>query len=73
MRYEMTDEQHKAIMDACKPVPYIIVGGREPRSAQENANDAWERLGQELGFDYMTVRPVRGESDRVFTATPKVP
>jgi hypothetical protein len=56
------------LLDASKPVPYMVFGGVPPRSPQENANAAWRALGDELGFDYMTVRPVPGESHSVFTA-----
>ncbi len=68
MRYTMTEKQHAKIMEACKPVPMIMLQCGEPSSPQENANRAWESLGRELGFDSKTVRPVRGEPDRVFTA-----
>lgn len=67
--YEMTQEQLDKILDACKPVPYIVVGGVPPRSPQQNANDAWQSLGREMGFDYMTVRPC-GKGDLFFTAEP---
>lgn len=66
--FEMTDEQHARLMAACKPVPYMIMGGMAPRSVQENANDAWAALGREMGFEPMTVQPVSGKSDRFFTA-----
>lgn len=65
--YEMTQAQLDTILDACKPVSYMVFGGMEPRSPQENANDAWKALGDELGFDHMTVRP-NGNGDRFFTA-----
>ena len=66
--FELTDEQLKTLMDACKPVPYMVFGGREPRSPQENANDAWRELGRELGFDYLSVCPIRGKSNKFFRA-----
>lgn len=69
-RFEMTKEQHERLLDACKPVPYLVFGGHVPRSPQENANAAWQRLGDELGFDWMTVEPVPGEPSSVFRATP---
>ena len=65
--YEMSEEQEKEILNACKSVPYIIVGGRPPRSPQENANDAWCALGKVMGFDGMTVEP-NGKGTRFFTA-----
>ena len=65
--YEMTQEDLDALLNAMKPVPYMIIGGVAPRSQQENANDAWKALGEKMGFDYMTVRPnVKGY--RFFTA-----
>jgi predicted TIM-barrel fold metal-dependent hydrolase len=64
--FTLTDEQYQRLLDAGKPVPYMIFGGRTPPSPQENANAAWAALGRELGFRHMTVRP--GASDRTFTA-----
>ena len=65
--YEMTQEDLDALLNAMKPVPYMIIGGVAPRSQQENANAAWKALGEKMGFDYMTVRP-NGKGDRFFTA-----
>jgi len=67
--YEMTEADLERILDACKPVPYIVVGGHGPISPQERANAAWADLGSRMGFDYMTVQP-DGRSDRTFTAIP---
>lgn len=67
--YTMTQEQYDTLLEAMKPVPYMIVGGMAPPSQQENANRAWEKLGKELGFQYMTVRP--GGSKLEFTAEPQ--
>ncbi len=71
MRYEISSEQLKVLKDASKPVPYMIFGGMEPRSPQENANNAWRRLGDEMGFRYMTVLQIPGEPETVFDALPK--
>ena len=71
MEYELTDAQLQRLLDASKPVPYLVFGGREPASPQEHANAAWSELGRELGFDYMTVQPVPGKDYRFFTATPR--
>ena len=66
--YKMTDEQRDIILDACRPVPLIAINCGMPPSQQSLANSAWQRLGKELGFEYMTVRPVSGKSDYYFTA-----
>lgn len=67
--YEMTEEDLAAILKACEPVPYIVVGGHPPLSQQERANNAWEALGRKMGFKFMTVRP-SPKGQRFFTAEP---
>ena len=59
-RFEMTDDQLAAILDASRAVPYIVMGGVEPPSPQENANRAWQALAADLGFDWMSARPAPG-------------
>lgn len=66
--YEMTEEQFDRLIDACKPVTYIVVGGISPKSPQENANDAWKDLGIEMGFAWETVEPCQSKGNRFFYA-----
>lgn len=66
--FEMTEADLDKILDAGKPVPYIVVGGVPPRSPQQKANSAWASLGAQMGFDYTTVKPVTGKESRFFTA-----
>lgn len=66
--FEMTPEQLDALMNASKSVPLIALQTGMPASPQENANNAWERLGKELGFDSMSVRPIPGKTSTFFTA-----
>lgn len=68
--YEMTDKQLQDLLEACKPIPMIALNCGTPPSGQERANNAWSQLGKELGFDYMTVRPIPGKSEKFFTAEP---
>lgn len=69
VEYEMTEADLVELLDACKPVPCIQIGGYTP-SRQENANRAWDALGRKMGFDSNTVRPIDGKSNRFFTAVP---
>lgn len=71
--FRMTDEQLEMLLEACKPVPYMVVGGVEPRSQQENANEAWRKLGDEMGFKWDTVEPMPGMPPHCFTAEPLRP
>ena len=65
--FTMTDEQLKRLLDRCKPVPLIMLQCGMPASPQENANTAWEELGEEMGFEHMTIKPA-GKDQRKFTA-----
>ena len=66
--YKMTQAQLDKLMDACKPVRYMVMGGRAPMSPLENANRAWKALGKEMGFDGMSAAAVPGKGDKYFTA-----
>ena len=68
--YEMTEEQLEVLLEASKSVPAMMIGGSLPPSPQENSNRAWNNLGIEMGFDYMTVKPIDGKSYRFLTAVP---
>ena len=69
--YEMTEQDHEAILDASKPVPLMYLSGGTPMggTSQENANRAWESLGEKMGFKWRTAKPVDGKP-RSFTAEP---
>ncbi len=67
--FEMSQEQLDEILSVCKPVPMIMLQYGTPKSPQEKANLAWEKLGKELGFDYKTVKP-NGKGNRFFSAEP---
>jgi len=66
--YTLTAEQYDALLVACRPVPYMVMGGMAPSSPQENANRAWRQLGREMGFDWSTVRA--GQTPNQFSAVP---
>lgn len=66
----MSEADLAALLQACKPVPYIVVGGHAPSSPQENANRAWAELGKRMGFDAETVQPMENKSAMFFTAVP---
>lgn len=68
--FKLTEEQFDFLMDACKPVPYIIIGGIPPASAHENAMRAWNSLGGSIGFIGDTARPINGKDTHFFTAEP---
>ena len=67
VNFEMTPDDLSKLLESMKPVPMIALQCGSPRSAQENANAAWDELGQRMGFDPMTVTPT-GKGDRFFSA-----
>jgi hypothetical protein len=68
--YEMSQEQYSQLLSACRPVSAIMLQCGPISSPQENANRAWCALGDELGFDGMTVHP-SPKGERFFTAIPR--
>ena len=70
--YEMTEEDLKKILSACKPTRVMFLSGGIPMggSPQENANAAWALLGKKMGFDSETVQPIHGKGHLFFSAIP---
>ena len=66
--FQMTPDELKGIMEACRPVPMIMLQCGTPSSPQENANRAWQSLAAKYGFDWESVRPVSGKDNHYFTA-----
>ena len=69
--FTLTDEQLRFLLDACKPTPAMWASGGRPLfdSPQENANRAWQKLADEMGFVWDTVQP--GRTKMEFTAEVK--
>lgn len=70
--FEMTEDDYNGLIEACKPVPAMYLSGGAPMfgTPQDNANAAWGRLGERMGFDGMSVEP-SPKGGRFFTAVPK--
>lgn len=66
--FEMDAEQYARLIEGCKAIPAMLIGGVLPETSQVRANRAWAALGKEMGFDGKTVQPVRGRGPRFFTA-----
>ncbi len=68
--YEMTQDQLDTLLKSMQSAPLIMLQCGPMPNLQERANAAWKRLGDEMGFDHMSVQPTR-QGDRFFTAEPK--
>lgn len=65
--YELTSQQLDKLLEACRSAPAIMLQCGPPPSPQESANRAWCALGEEVGFDGMSVEP-SPKGQRFFTA-----
>jgi hypothetical protein len=72
MKFRLSDKQLERIKKASRPVTYVVIGGMEPASPQENANAAWRLAAAELGFKWDTVQP-DGDDPHDFLAEPAKP
>ena len=70
---EISEADFEALLNACKPVRYMVIGGVPPSSPQENANSAWRSLGLKMGFKWGTVEPFVGKDQRFIIAEPIEP
>ncbi len=66
--YELSEEQLQRLLDAAEATPYIVVGGTEPPSAQDNADAVWQSIAREMGFVWDTVEPAPGKGQRFIVA-----
>ena len=73
IEFEMSEADLQDILKACKPTPAMYLSGGMPMTAspQENANSAWFKLGEKMGFKHMTVEPNFNKGQRFFTAEEK--
>ena len=66
IEFKMTEEELREIMEECDPnCPITIM---LPQALQKRANAAGMKLGKKLNFKWDTVMPVKGKSNRFFTA-----
>jgi len=66
--FQLTSEQLAELKNVSQPVPALALHCGEPSNPQARANAWWQKIGSELGFDYMTARPVPGKGECFFTA-----
>lgn len=69
--YELSLEQEAFLQRAIEHPP-IAIPGKPVESAQSAADAAWQRLADDLGFDWTTVEPLDPEDRRRFTAVPRI-
>jgi len=68
--YELTEEELKAILDACRAQPVIKIGNHWNGDTQESVNRAWQSLAAKRGFVWDSCQPVSGKGQRFITAVP---
>lgn len=68
--YRLTDEELKELLEASKPVPYMVIGGREPRSPRENVMDVWKKIAKDKGCDVDSIDSAGTGDQHDFKANP---
>jgi len=58
MEFTLTEDEMQSVLDASKPVPYLVIGGIPPRSQQEQANSAWQKIAEAHSVKWDTIRPI---------------
>lgn len=71
--YMLTEAEYAELIEASKPVPYIIANGIAPISPAARVNEIWARIGRDRGFDPMTAHPADSDNRRQFRARPIPP
>ena len=66
--YELTQEEYDALMEASKPVTYMVVDGYEPSSPYENAMRVWDKVCARVRCRRDTI--TRGKDKMHFCASP---
>lgn len=70
-RYQLTDQEFEELMDASKPVPYLVFGGVPPDSPREKAERIWRRIAQRVGCKWESIKA--GDSEKEFIAEEVTP
>jgi hypothetical protein len=68
--YELTEKEFQELVDASKPVPYIIVGGRAPMSPYERAMLVWDKVAKRVNCERDTIEAYDKNNLRMFKAMP---
>jgi hypothetical protein len=69
-QYRMTDEEFARLKESCKPVPYMVFGGKEPTSPRENAMAVWATIATRVGCVLDTIGPSPKGDQQDFLAEP---
>jgi hypothetical protein len=70
-QYRMTDEEYKDVMEASQPVPYIVVGGIEPRSSYDRVMPVWRRIAARVGCVVDSIEVAGTGDNHDFMAEPQ--
>ena len=69
-KYRMTDEEYNDLLEACKPVPYMVFGGVPPERPTDKAMRVWDRIAKRVGCIQSTIDSAGTGDDRDFVAMP---
>lgn len=68
MQYKLTKAELKNLINASEEIDYIVIGETKPRTPYERSIALWAEIGKRKGFDYTSVKPIFGKSEKYFDA-----
>jgi hypothetical protein len=71
--YRLTDEELASLLDASKPVPYMVFGGIPPTSPREHAMRLWRHVADRVGCVVDSIADAGTGDMHDFKATPRTP
>jgi hypothetical protein len=66
----MTDDELKELLEASKPVPYMVIGGCVPESPVEKMMKVWQRIAQRVGCNVDSINDAGTGDMHDFIGTP---
>lgn len=56
-RFRLTQDEWDEIMEAGRPIAFLIAGGTEPASPQERMRPIWQRIADREGVVMQSIAP----------------
>lgn len=69
--YQLTDDEYNELLEASKPVPYMVFNGTVPEGPVEKSERIWRRIAERVGCDWRTIGA--GPTEKQFCAEPTQP
>lgn len=69
-QYRMTDDEYNELVEACKPLVYIVAGSSELISPEKRAMIVWEKIAARVGCEVITIDSAGTGDEHDFIGVP---